>query len=200
MALGDIIKKYGSDKFLSGYDKIYEQIFPSFIDKGINYLEIGLGTLIPTIESTFVGNVRHYPDYEPANVLKVWREYFKNAKIDGIDVGEDCMLRGEENIETFIIDSTNKVMCDNTLGDKVYDIILDDGLHTADGQLETLKNFFDRVKDNGLYIIEDCGGGGDGKNVFIHYKNEVLEIIGNHRMYFGGNVLVIYKDNSKKLF
>jgi hypothetical protein len=198
MVLGDIIKKYGSDKFLSGYDKIYEQIFPSFIDKGINYLEIGLGTLIPTIESTFVGNVRHYPDYEPANVLKVWREYFKNAKIDGIDVGEDCMIRGEENIETFIIDSTNKVMCDNTLGDKVYDIILDDGLHTADGQLETLKNFFDRVKDNGLYIIEDCGGGGDGKNVFINYKNKVLEIIGNHRMYFGGNVLVIYKDNSKK--
>jgi len=196
MVLGDILKKYGSDKSINRYDKIYEQIFPPFIDKGIDYLEIGLGTLIPTIESTFIGITQYYPNYEPANVLKAWREYFKNAQINGIDVGEDCMLRGEENIKTFIIDSTNKSMCDNTLGDKMYDIILDDGLHTADGQLETLKNFFDRVNNNGIYIIEDCGGGGDGKNVFLHYKNEVMEIVGTHTLYYGGNILIIYKDNS----
>ena len=198
MDLTEIIQKYGSDKSLSGYDFYYKKYFRHFIGKNINYLEIGLGTLIPGIPSSFVGNANIYSHYTPAAVLKVWREYFENATIHGIDVGEDCMLNGEENIETFIIDSTNKELCDNTLGLNNYHIILDDGLHTAVGQLETLRNFFTRVVDNGLYVIEDIGGGGDGENLYIDYRDEVLQIIGKHEFIFRGNILIVFKNYSEK--
>ncbi len=198
MSLTEIIKKYGSDKSLSGYDYFYKKLFKFYVGQNIDYLEIGLGTLIPDIPSTFVGNVNHYEHYTPAAVLKVWREYFENATIHGIDVGEDCMLRGEENIETFIMDSTNKVVCDERLTNNMYDIILDDGLHTAIGQLETLRNFFGRVKDNGIYVIEDCGGGGDGLNIFTDMKDDVLKVIGEHEYFFRGNILVIHKNYSGK--
>ena len=198
MKLSEIIEKYGSDKSLSGYDYFYERIFKFYVGKNIDYLEIGLGTLIPDIPSTFIGNVSHYNHYTPAAVLKVWREYFENATIHGIDVGDDCMLNGEENIETFIVDSTNKLLCDEKLSDNTYDIILDDGLHTAVGQLDTLRNFFGRVKDNGLYIIEDVGGGGDGINVYADMKDKVLEVVGEHEYFFRGNILIIHKNYSGK--
>ena len=196
--LKPIVEKYGSDKSLSGYDKLYEQLFNHLIGKGINYLEIGVGTLIPSLPSTFIGNISHYNHYTPGAVLRCWREYFENGLIHGIDIGEDCMISGEDNIQTFIIDSTNKVDCEEFLKDKGYDVILDDGLHTALGQLNTLKNFFSAVVDNGIYIIEDCGGGGDGENVFVNYKEEVISIIGDHTYMFGGNVLIIHKNNLKK--
>lgn len=196
--LTEIIEKYGSDKSLSGYDYFYNRIFDFYVGQNIDYLEIGLGTLIPTIPSTFAGNVNHYNHYTPAAVLKVWREYFENATIHGIDIGEDCMLNGEENIETFIVDSTNKQLCDEKLSDNMYDIILDDGLHTAVGQLETLRNFFGRVKDNGLYVIEDVGGGGDSINVYTDMNREVLEVIGEHEYFFRGNILIVHKNYSGK--
>ena len=90
--LNPIIEKYGSDKSLSGYDVLYERLFNSLIGKNINYLEIGLGTLIPSLPSTFIGNLSRYSHYKPGAVLKVWREYFENALIQGIDIGVDCML------------------------------------------------------------------------------------------------------------
>jgi len=196
--LKPIIEKYGSDKSLSGYDKLYEQLFNHLIGKGINYLEIGLGTLTPSLPSTFIGNIGHYSHYKPGAVLRCWREYFENGVIHGIDIGEDCMIRGEDNIQTFIIDSTSKSSSEEFLKDKSYDVILDDGLHTALGQLNTLKNFFSAVVDNGIYIIEDIGGGGDGENIFINYKEQVLSIIGNHTYMFGGNILIIHKNNSNQ--
>jgi len=194
--LKPIIEKYGSDKSISGYDYYYDRLFSPFIGSGINYLEIGLGTLIPTLPSTFIGNIKYYSHYKPAAILKVWREYFENAVIHGIDIGEDCMLTGEQNIQTSIIDSTNAIDCVKFLEHNMYDIILDDGLHTSDGQLATIKNFFNSVKDNGLYIIEDCGS--DGKNIFIDYKDEVLSIIGNNSYMFGTNILFIYKDSANR--
>ena len=67
--LTEIIEKYGSDKSLSGYDYFYEKLFKFYVGQNIDYLEIGLGTLIPTIPSTFIGNITHYHHYTPAAVL-----------------------------------------------------------------------------------------------------------------------------------
>ena len=36
-----------------------------------------------------------------------------------------------------------------------YDIIIDDGLHTLEGQQETLANFWPLLKNGGIYVIED---------------------------------------------
>ena len=196
-SLISIIEKHGSDKTLSGYSHIYEPIFSSFRQNNINFLEIGLGTLDPSTPSTFVGNPSHYPDYKPAAILKAWKEYFPNATINGIDVAKDCMI-SEDRITTFLGSSTDQNFVFSNFEDVVFDVILDDGLHTADAQIQTFFNFFDKVKDGGIYIIEDIGGGGDGKNVFVNYKEELLSVISKHEYFYGGNVLIIRKNNSQK--
>ena len=191
------IEKYGSDKKLSGYTEVYDLVFDCIRSKVKNLLEIGIGTLDPSCPSSFVGNPSLYPHYRPGGSLRAWRDYFPNSFVEGIDIGKDCLFE-EDRIKTFIADSQDTELCNTIFENKTYDIIIDDGLHTAIGQLRTLRNFFHKVIDGGYYIIEDLGGGGEGLNMFDFYKKEVEEIIGNHEYYFGGNILVIKKNNSKK--
>ena len=191
------IEKYGSDKKLSGYTQVYDLVFDSIRSKVKNLLEIGIGTLDPSCPSSFVGNPSLYPHYKPGGSLRAWRDYFLNSFVEGVDIGKDCLFE-ENRIKTFIADSQDTNLCNEIFKDKTYDIIIDDGLHTAIGQLRTLRNFFHRVVDGGYYIIEDLGGGGEGLNMFDFYKKETEEIIGNHEYFFGGNILVVKKSNSRK--
>ena len=191
------IEKYGSDKKLSGYTQVYDLVFDSIRDRVKNLLEIGIGTLDPSCPSSFVGNPSLYPHYKPGGSLRAWRDYFPNSFVEGVDIGKDCLFE-EDRIKTFIADSQDTELCNTIFGNKTYDIIIDDGLHTAIGQLHTLRNFFDRVVDGGYYIIEDLGGGGEGLNMFDFYKEETEAVIGNHEYFFGGNILVVKKNNSKK--
>ena len=191
------VEKYGSDKALSGYSTLYDKLFSSIKETTESFLEIGIGTLNPSIPSTFVGNSSHFPHYKPGGSLRAWRDFFINAKIYGGDVATDCMFT-EDRIKTFLFSSLDKDECDNSLENLTFDVILDDGLHTAYGQIQTLKNLFSRVKENGYYIIEDCGGSGDGKNIFIHFNDEFLTIADNHEFVFLGNIIFIRKNYSKR--
>jgi hypothetical protein len=197
MELGELIDKHGSDKKVSGYDYFYSKIFEKIRYDKIDYLEIGLGTLQPEIESTFIGIKQYFPDFTPASCLRVWKEYFENGNIYGVDVAPDCMIE-EDRIKTFLMSSTDLDACNQNLRDLSFNIILDDGLHTAVAQLATFKNLFDRVKFGGYYIIEDIGGGGDGRNVFSDYNTELREVIDKHEYFYGGNFLCIKKNNSNK--
>ena len=40
---------------------------------------------------------------------------------------------------------------------KLFDLIIDDGLHTLSAGITFFKNSIDNLKKNGLYIIEDVG-------------------------------------------
>ena len=193
--LGDILNKYGSDKKISGYDKSYCLIFDKIKNEKINFLEIGLGTLQPEIESTFVGNKRLFPEYLPANCLRAWREYFTEGQIFGIDIADDCMIT-EDRIQTFKVDSSDRKLLNQKLKNHNFDIIIDDGLHTALSQINTIKNLFDRVTYGGYYIIEDIGGSGKGDNVFDDYSEALKEIIDIHEYYNGGNFLCVRKNYS----
>jgi len=197
LPLSSIIEKHGSDKFKSGYTHFYQSIFSSYRNKPINYLEIGLGTVDPSIPSSFCGIYSHYEHYTPAAILKAWKEYFPNSQIYGIDVAPDCMIN-EDRIQTKLGSSADSLFSKSFYPEVSFDIILDDGLHTADAQFKTFQNFFDRVKQDGFYIIEDIGGGGDGTNVFVDYKEELLSSISKHEYFYGGNVLIIRKNNSNK--
>jgi len=158
-------------------------------------LEIGIGTLLAQYPSTFVGNPGHYPHYVPGGSLRAWRDYFKNSQVYGIDIAEDCLFE-EERIKTFIFSSLDKEKCDENLSNLSFDIIVDDGLHTAIGQITTMQNLFDRLKINGYYVIEDCGGGGEGTHPLTHFVNEFLNIVDEHEYVNLGNIIFIRKNNS----
>jgi len=195
--LQNYIEKYGSDKHLSGYSFLYERAFDVLKDKPMNVLEIGIGTLLPGIPSTFIGNPSHYPHYLPGGSLRAWRDYFKNSHIYGVDIAEDCKFE-EDRIKTFLFSSLENDKCEEFLGVLTFDIIIDDGLHTGVAQMNTMKNLFHRVNTDGYYVIEDCGGGGDGTHIFRDFEKEFKEIADFHEYYFGGNIIFIKKNYSGK--
>jgi hypothetical protein len=154
--LTEIINSYGSDKNLSGYTPYYIDIFESIRHKKIDLLEIGIGTIIQHAPSS-MANTR-IQNYKPGASLRAWQEYFSNANIYGGDIQLDTQF-SENRIKTFLFDSTKKIECDFTLQDMTFDIIIDDGWHWYEAQLNTFDNLFSRVKSGGYYIIEDIESG-----------------------------------------
>ena len=61
--LFDLVQKYGTDKTLSGYTYTYSDIFTPIKNKVKSILEIGLGTQLPEIPSSFVGNKNLFDHY-----------------------------------------------------------------------------------------------------------------------------------------
>jgi len=195
-SLHSIIAEYGSDKNNSGYTHYYEKLFANIRLSTKNFLEIGIGTLDPQHISSFVGNASLFPHYKPGGSLCAWRDFFPNAQIYGIDIADDCKVE-ENRIQTFIFSSLDTSKCNEHFADESLDIIIDDGLHTAIGQLYTMTNFFKKVKLGGLYIIEDCGGGGDSQNIFDEFEQNFRKIADDHEYFFGGNFIAIRKTYSK---
>ena len=169
-SLDALMHQYGTDKAISGYSKSYEYLFNDIKNEVTSLLEIGIGSLDINVQGHF-RQIReiYYENYVQGGSLRVWRDYFPNAQVAGIDIAEDCKFT-EARICTYICDSTDKHTCDKQLSTSMFDIIIDDGLHKAATQLQTLKNFFGRTRFGGLYIIEDLGGGWDEeKNMFLEY-------------------------------
>ena len=133
MNLIDIGKKFPSSKNISGFIQLYEKYFEPFRYLKINILEIGV---------------------ENGDSLRIWREYFPNANICGIDIAK----------KDFIIKNTDILMGDQSdpkflklLIDKYknFDIVIDDGSHQSKHIIESFKYLFPHLNFNGLYVIED---------------------------------------------
>jgi len=192
--LSILIEKYGSDKFLSHYTDCYHAAFKDIRPEIKSVLEIGIGSLL-AVESSASGFLRHHDYYTPGGSLRAWRDYFSNAQITGVDIADDCRIT-EDRIDSLIFSSTDGYLCHQNLGDKKYDIIIDDGLHVAYAQLTTLRNLFPYVVDGGYYCIEDMSGGGDECEMYSFYREEVQEVIGDHEWYYRGNIIIVKKNYS----
>ena len=138
MILDKLAQKFGTDKSSRhhNYTKCYEMLFSSLRDKDINLLEIGV--------------------FRGAS-LKMWKSYFQNGKIYGLDINPDCKKLEEENIQIFIGNQSD-TNCLNSIKESVpvgFDILIDDGGHTSRQQISTFENMFGCVKAGGWYVIED---------------------------------------------
>lgn len=151
MKLSEILKKFNLDVNFSndgysigGTDKntchsyienFYELEFEKYKYEEIDLLEIGI---------------------ETGGSLKLWKEYFINSKsIIGLDILDDKIDPKYKNIPGVTLhfcDAYNKNNS-NTLGK--FDIIIDDGPHTLDSQLDFVKIYLPKLKKDGLFIIED---------------------------------------------
>ena len=192
MDLFELVEKYGTDKTLSGYTYTYSDLFTPVKDQVTSVLEIGLGTLNPEIPSSFAGNVRHFDFYKPGGSLRVWRDYFSKAQVYGIDIAKDCMF-SEERIKTFLFDSSEKEYCDYYLDNLEFDIIIDDGNHDPKYQVKTLRNLFPKLKEGGIYVIEDLGGYPGTEELLIEYLEEFEELTKGYSVVNKGNHIVIQK-------
>jgi len=123
------------------YSNYYFSIFNHFKDDVKLVFECGLGLA---------------PGKTGAS-LRVWRDYFKNAQIYGADINKNILFQ-ENRIKTFYVDQLNTPSIElmwKEIGIQNFDIIIDDGRHTTDANINLFINSFDKLKKNGIYIIED---------------------------------------------
>ena len=148
--LDELFHHYGSDKanvfklhneLGHGFSKFYEKNLTKFKNKKINILEIG-----------------SYAGGSAAAFIK----YFPNINIFCFDINISNFKYKSKNIHVFGVDINNKKKINKILEsiflqynfDK-FDLIIDDGSHKLSDILNGLKLFFQYVKSNGIYIIED---------------------------------------------
>jgi hypothetical protein len=190
-SLKELIDEFGSDKNLSGYTPTYVELFESIRNENINLLEIGIGTIISGAQSSMANT--QIQNYKPGASLRVWKTYFPNSLVYGGDIQEDTQFT-EERIQTFLFDSTNKEQCDTILKDMQFDVIIDDGWHRWDAQMNTITNLFNRVKVGGFYIIEDIENGG-ASALFNSEFDNLQKIVNPYsiRANDAKNLIVIHK-------
>jgi hypothetical protein len=137
--------KYGADKGrhivnANGltYADIYDKYFSSMRNANINILELGV---------------------RGGASIKVFREYFPNARIYGIDIDPSCKQFHDpsKNIFIEIMSQTDENSINSFLKDTQFDIILDDASHVNTFTIASYNILWKRVKRNAMYIIEDLG-------------------------------------------
>lgn len=90
--------------------------------------------------------------------MKMWREYYPNAEIVGIDIKDMDHMHGDD---WQVPKSVKLIKCDGTdpkqtkkLG--MFDIIIDDGSHYwADQQKSFEILYYNQLNKGGVYILED---------------------------------------------
>tara|TARA_B110000459_G_scaffold188330_1_gene221443 strand:- start:127 stop:987 length:861 start_codon:yes stop_codon:yes gene_type:complete len=144
--LKNLFNQYGSDKTRTLLVYVYFEIFNNF--KINSLFEIGLGTNSINVRSNMG------LDGKPGASLRAFRDYL-GTKIYGADVDKSILFE-EKNIQTFFIDQLNIETIKNikSLIPKV-DLIIDDGLHQPDANLNVILNLLDHLNSNGILVIED---------------------------------------------
>ena len=160
MELDLLLSVHGSDKdSQNSYGPLYHALFSRTREQVRLLIEVGIGTLTPNVHSSMYGH--DLPGYAPGASLRAWRQFFSGAVIVGFDTQPDCMFT-DERIVTRLVDSTNLRDVDavmRALFDTgiipVADIIIDDGSHDQDDQLQTFVALYPYLREHGTYIIED---------------------------------------------
>lgn len=139
--------RWHTDKVISGYTAFYHTLFEHRRDFK-KVMEIGIGTL---------ATMTHVKDYLPGASHFMWRDYFPEAQIFGLDI-DATVLINEDRIKSIQCDqrSTQSLSSAADWAGPDFDFILDDGSHDSEYQLMTFINLFPLVRPGGFYIIEDA--------------------------------------------
>lgn len=150
--LGELFKFHGSDKSTThDYYIAYAEILKNKKNKPINILEIGLGTNnIDVLSNMGV-------DGRPGASLRAFRDMYKMANVFGADIDKRILFT-EERIATYYVDQTSMATFNelkSQLGSIKFDLIIDDGLHNSQANLNTTNFALDLLENDGVFLIED---------------------------------------------
>ena len=119
--------------------------------------------------------------------LQMWKHYFGlKAKIYGVDINPHCKQLEEDQITIFIGDQSDRNFL-ASLAEAIprIDILIDDGGHTMEQQINTFDVLFDHIDSEGIYLCEDLhtsyrkkfGGGYRKKDSFIEYSKNFIDYL-----------------------
>lgn len=161
--LSELCDRYGSDKGeldpqgqpypwpSHTYADFYERLFGHCRSHVRHVFECGLGTNNPALESS-MGVLG-----KPGASLRVWRDYFPGAQVVGADIDREVLFE-DDRIRTFYVDQTDAAAINAlwlAVGNQVFDLMVDDGLHTFDAGVCLFENSAARLAPHGIYVIED---------------------------------------------
>ncbi len=90
--------------------------------------------------------------------LLMWKEYFPKAIIEGFEFNDNYINTFREKNPTVPVhklDVQNKNGIISALGDKLYDLIIEDTTHQFEDQIRVIENIYVNLKPGGMLIIED---------------------------------------------
>jgi hypothetical protein len=206
-------KIYRTDKGgLHSYTRHYMTHLKKYKYKRIKLLEIGVGGYDhPTIGGSS---------------LRMWKKYFPFGKIYGIDIFDKTSLQ-EYRIKIFQGSQVDEAFLQKVIDQTgPLDIIIDDGSHLNEHVIKTFEILFPKLKDGGIYIIEDTqtsywekfGGNSNDLNdpkTLMNFFKKFTDSINNQEfekpgyvqtyydkkivsMHFYHNLIFIYKDNNNE--
>jgi hypothetical protein len=128
--------------------------------------------------------------------IKMWREYFINGMVAGVDVTirpEANDLLNNDKYKIFHCDATKREFI-TQLNGLTFDVIIDDGSHYLHEQMQTFNLLKNSVNVGGIYIIEDIKDIDYSRRYFqdsLHDNCEIIDLryIKNRK----DDVLAIYK-------
>ncbi len=146
------------------YFEIYERYFSKYKGEKINILEIGISH---------------------GGSIQLWKKYFgEQVHIFAVDVNPECAKLKEDNSTIFIGSQSDPAFLNNIIQQMpVLDIIIDDGGHTMEQQIVSFEHLYPRVKDGGVYVVEDTHtsywyefhGGYKNPGSFIEYSKDLVD-------------------------
>ena len=141
---GEMVFTFSDKGSMHSYIEFYEQYFESRRDHA-SLLEIGMMT----------GGSMH-----------LWQHYFKKYQLVGMDISptwsqpRDFQIKVENDPNIALLFEINSRIPEipNTLKLMKFDFVIDDGDHSVLAQIDTFKNYWPAVADQGTYFIEDVVG------------------------------------------
>jgi hypothetical protein len=158
--LDELALLHGADKSSAGhnYAYIYDRYLSSLRSKPIVMLEIGV---------------------QDGPSLRMWRDYFPEGHIWGLDIDPACKSNEEQRIAVVIGDQKDPAALARCAPGEDFDLVLDDGGHYAVDQRASLLELWPRIKRGGFYIVEDThtsyrgGGFGNAINLLRGFVREI---------------------------
>lgn len=178
------------------YASIYSLLFSHCRDSFKQVLECGIGTNDPNLKSNMSKTGM------PGASLRVWRDFFPDAQITGIDIDEKTMFE-DERIKTFIVDQTDASSIQRFLNQSSgisYDLIIDDGLHEFNAGITLFLEMYSHLNLGGIYIIEDVLMQ-DLKNYKDYFSQTDYDVsyilLQRNQIKIGDNCLIIIRNTQK---
>ncbi|HZV70019.1 MAG TPA: class I SAM-dependent methyltransferase [Saprospiraceae bacterium] len=140
--LTSLAKIYQTDKWGKHfYTPVYDHWFRDLRFKPIRLLEIGIGG--------------YAKPRQGGNSLRMWKHYFPQGIITGIDIHDKTEL-AEKRIHIYTGDQSDADFLKKvTVLEGPFDIIVDDGSHMQSHIITSFEALFPLMKPGGMYVIED---------------------------------------------
>jgi hypothetical protein len=126
--------KSSSARFAWDYLRHYEALLAPYRDQAINVLEIGIGK---------------------GPSLRMWRWFFSQAEITGVDINPDCLRHAGPRVTVEIGSQIDPAFLDRICNRAPPTVIIDDGSHVYEHMIFSFEHLFPKLAPGGIYIVED---------------------------------------------